>query len=93
MTNEEKCAAFLLIAISKKAFVIRGNPTPITRRHINENYNNVSKAKIGCIYFSAQRGFLDVFEEAGGLLFTGQEITVFKGYFLLAFYGGRNFNI
>ena len=27
MTNEEKCAAFLLIAISKKAFVIRGVPT------------------------------------------------------------------
>ena len=73
--------------------IIRGNPTPITRRHINENYNNVSKAKIGCIYFSAQRGFLDVFEEAGSLLFTGQEITVFKGYFLLAFHGGRNFNI
>ena len=27
MTNAEKCAAFLLIAISKKAFVIRGVPT------------------------------------------------------------------
>ena len=60
---------------------------------MNESYNNIGKTKIGSIYLSALRSVLDVFEEAGGLLFTGQEITVFKGYFLLAFYGGRNFNI
>ena len=60
---------------------------------MNENYNNGSKTKIGCIYFSAQRGFLDVFEEAGSLLFTGQEVAVFKGYFLPTFHGRENFNI
>ena len=64
----------------------------ITRK-VNENYNNISKRKIGCVYFSAQRGFLDVFEEAWSLLFTGQKIAVFKGHFLPAFHGGRNFNI
>ena len=38
---------------------------------MNDNYNNICKTKIGCVYFSTQRGFLDVFEEAGSLLFTG----------------------
>ena len=60
---------------------------------MNENYNNVSKTEIGCSYFSAQRGFLDVFEKTGSLLFTGQETIVFEGHFLPSFHGGRNVNI
>ena len=60
---------------------------------MNESYNNIGKTKIGSIYLSAQRGFLDVFEKTRSLLFAGQEIAIFKGYFLPAFHGGRIFNI
>ena len=60
---------------------------------MNDNYNNISKRKIECVYFSAQRGFLDVFEKTRSLLFAGQEIAIFKGYFLPAFHGRRNLNI
>ena len=60
---------------------------------MNESYNNIGKTKIGSIYLSALRSVLDVFEEAGSLLYSGQEIAVFKDYFLPAFHGGRNFNI
>ena len=60
---------------------------------MNESYNNIGKTKIGRIYLSALRSVLDVFEEAGSLLYSEQEIAVFKDYFLPAFHGGRKFNV
>ena len=38
LTNTVKCAAFLLTAVSKKAFVIRGIPTP--------NYKEAHKCQV-----------------------------------------------
>ena len=38
LTNTVKCAAFLLTAVSKKAFVIRGIPTP--------NYKEAYKCQV-----------------------------------------------
>jgi hypothetical protein len=70
LTNGEKCAAFLLIAISKKALVIRSIPPEITRRHLHEESGFVSEREIRCMHFSVKRSLMDVFKETRSLLYT-----------------------
>ena len=71
MTNEGKCAVFLLIVISKKTFVIRGNSTPNYKEAQNERNDIVDKAEIKRLYLSAQRSVVDVFKTTGYLLYQG----------------------